>query len=277
MKRMVEDAGLRVMVRGREWEPEVDLPGMEWVVVMEGGEGTEEWRKESGEVVEGTEGVEAEEVAMVLYRSGGSGRPEGVEIGHGGLVGERFGKEAGGMEVGLRVGMKVSFGGESGCVEVLRGLSVGACVVDVGGGVGQSPRKLAKVVKEGRVEVLWTSGGMVERLGREFPWALKKVKWVVCDEGMEEMGGLGERVSGEVMERVLGSYGGSEVGGGRVRYRVKSLGDGNEVSGGGVGVVGMEHVGAGTKVYLLDEGMEPVGEGMVGEIYIWGGRDRGGI
>ena len=32
----------------------------------------------------------------------------------------------------------------------------------------------------------------------------------------------------------------------------------------------MEHVGAGTKVYLLDEGMEPVGEGMVGEIYIGG-------
>jgi non-ribosomal peptide synthetase component F/NRPS condensation-like uncharacterized protein/acyl carrier protein len=276
VKRMAEDAGMRMMVAGGEWKREqeglAEFGGVEWVVVGGGagreGEGEEGWRKESEEVVEGMEEVEEEEEAMVLYRSGGSGRPEGIKVGHGWLVGERFEKEAGGLDGGERVGMKVSFGGESGCVESLRALSVGACVVDVGGGVGESPRKLAKVVKEERVEVLWTSGGMVERLGREFPWALKKVKWVVCEEGMEEMAGLGERVSGEVLERVMGCYGGSEVGGGRVRYGVKGLGDG--ASGVGVVVVEMEHVGKGTRVYLLDEGMEPVGEGMVGEIYIGG-------
>ena len=39
----------------------------------------------------------------------------------------------------------------------------------------------------------------------------------------------------------------------------------------GVGAgVGIEDVAAGARIYLLDEAMEPVGEGMVGEVYVGG-------
>ena len=133
----------------------------------------------------------------------------------------------------------------------------------------RAPRKLATLLRDEDVTVWWAKAAVLERIAREFPWALTKVSRVVCEERMSMLAGLRDRLGVELWERVFGAYGYSEAGGAVVQFSLKLLEKGE--------AVGAEQVMPGVRLYLLDEHRNPVAQGVVGEIYAggeWVGQDE---
>jgi non-ribosomal peptide synthase protein (TIGR01720 family) len=162
-----------------------------------------------------------------------------------------------------RVGQAVGFGQELGCLETLRTLARGGCVVNVAG--RESPRVVANLLRAEKVTEWWAGAGTVERVAREFPWALKSVREIVCEDGEERWQWLQQVLAKEVVERTYGVQGWDEGGG--VWLKV-GLGEVNKVE--GRREVRPEQLRAGMKMYVLDEEMEPTPEEVVGEIYVGG-------
>src|SRR5262249_38342843 len=178
---VVADAGVEWVVteEGRERE----LAGLGVKVLKLDGEG--EGEEEEGPV-EGAGGSGREErmgeLACVLYRSSGLGRPESIWINQRGLCGQ------GAVSVGAedRVAMRLGLGGERGGLEVCRVLAAGGCVVELRREPWLAPRKLAGLLRDQGVTVWWAESAILEKVGAEFAWSLKSVRQVMCEEGVED-------------------------------------------------------------------------------------------
>ena len=197
----------------------------------------------------------------MLYRSSGVGRAESIWITEGALSGK--GVKSAGKED--RVGMSLRLDQEVGGLEVFRVLAGGGCVVEVPRGVAAGPRQMAGLLRDHGVTVWWAEPGMVERVGREFPWGLKSVRRIMCEEEVEGLEELLEVLPEEVVQRVYGVYGGVESGGAGTMYRLEGL-----RAGGARRRMEMEQVAAGKRMYLLDSELREVPEGVVGEICVGG-------
>ena len=257
MRWMLEDAGVAVVVTEEGLRERFGETAAKLVVV----DGKREWKEESGEDWGGRMEA-ADGVACILYRSSRKGRPEGILISHRGLSGVGFGGECG-IEAADHVGLSLNFQQEGSCLEMFRTLAAGACVVEVGRGGALPPRKLAALLREQAVTVLWASAAVVERVAREFPWALKKLRMMICEESVEVLQHLRESLKSEVLERVYGCYGVSEAGGRQIMYPLRAVSE-------PFPAIGREYGNQGTKFYVLDSALELVGEGMVGELYLGG-------
>ena len=161
---------------------------------------------------------------------------------------------------------------EVGGLEVFRVLAAGGCVVEVPRGGAVGPRGVAGQLREHGVTVWWAEAGMVERVGREFPWGLKSVRRIMCEEEVESLEELLEVLPEGVVERVYGVYGGVETGGVGMVYGLGGL-----RAGGAKRRMEMEEVAAGKRIYLVDSELREVPEGVVGEICVGERSRRGGM
>ena len=154
-----EAKGREERERGGVWR-RLEKSGVE---VLRVEEVRSEVERESGEEMEIEKG-EREGGGYIEYRSGAMGRPVGVVMRERELGEERFGGEIG-IGEGDCVGVpKWGGGGEVGCVEIMRGLGRGACVVSVGGrgGKKEGPGKVARMLREEGVTVWFAAADGVE-------------------------------------------------------------------------------------------------------------------
>lgn len=205
--------------------------------------------------------VEMASAACVLYRSSSGGELAGVVLPQGALCGGESCEPQAGNKHAERVALRLSFAHEAESMEWWSALARGNCVVNVSGEV--SPRKLATVLREQRVTVLWTRTAMLERLARDFPWALKNVREIVCEEQSSALSTLRERLLAEVLERVCGVSGYTEAGGCCMKYPLADILK--------PGSIPFACLAPGVSMYLLDSQMQPVAEGALGEIYLSAG------
>ena len=229
---MLEDAGVDWLVMEREGRSGEFGEAMEQALGVKLLE-VEELRAELGEGEETSEGAEMMErmgrgsekrdrggrLACVLYRSGGSGKPESIWINQRTLCGAG----AVGIEIGERVAMRQGLEEEAGSLEMYGVVAAGGCVVEVRRRPAMAPRKLAELLSEQRSGVVWAKAGELERLAREFPEALESARVVVCAEGWMGQRWVAEALPEGVLERVYGAYGMAEVGGTGVLYRLQEL------------------------------------------------------
>ena len=174
--------------------------------------------RESGEELE-IERSEREKGGYIEYVSGATGKPVGV------LVKEReLGEERFGGDLGIGEGDCVAVGGwgrgEVGRVEIMRALGQGACVMSVGGSGRKKmvPGKIARMLRDEGVTVWWAGAEELEAVAQEFPWGLKNIRRVVCEESTELLDELKEQLGEEIAQRVYGVYGYSEAGGACLLY-----------------------------------------------------------
>ncbi|HKT49920.1 MAG TPA: amino acid adenylation domain-containing protein [Candidatus Angelobacter sp.] len=196
--------------------------------------------------------------ACVLYRSSAAGRPLGVVISHLTLCASALmqGKDAQGESE--RVAHRLGFNREVESLEWWRMLAAGACVISLAGKL--APRKVATLLRDSKVTVLWTSASMLERLAREFPWALKTVGNIFCEEQIPFQARFRDALPPTLWERIYSVFGYGETGGCWMKYPLTAI-SGSALQG---------HLAGGTHMGLLDTELNPVPDGFIGEICLGG-------
>ena len=105
-------------------------------------------------------------------------------------------------------------------------------------------------------------GKKVELMGQQFPWALNKIRQILCEEEPAVLVRLRERLPERVRERLYGVYGYSEAGGSCIKYKPGEMPDGNTIK--------VAQLAAGIRMCVLDRARQPVPIGVPGELYIGG-------
>jgi amino acid adenylation domain-containing protein/non-ribosomal peptide synthase protein (TIGR01720 family) len=209
--------------------------------------------------------IDSESPACVLYRSSTVGRPVGVVLSQMALSGPELQQENRAHRESERVAQRLGFAREAECLEWWRTLVGGGCLVSVDDGL--PPRKLANLLREQKVTVLRAPATSIERMAREFPWALKNVLEIGCEEAVPVLARLRQTLPAELLGRTCGVSGYSEAGGCWMKYPVAGAD--------GKAVVKQENLAAGITMWLLDTEMSPVPNGVVGEIYLGGSLAQG--
>jgi amino acid adenylation domain-containing protein/non-ribosomal peptide synthase protein (TIGR01720 family) len=196
--------------------------------------------------------------ACVLHRSSAAGQPLGVLISHLSLCASALmqGKDA--QEESEWVAHRLGFAREVESLEWWRILAAGACVVNVPNKL--APRKLATLLRDNKVTVLWTSASMLERLAREFPWALKTVGDIFCEEQIPVLAQLRDALPSALQSHVYAVVGNSEAGGCWMKPPLTAIS----------GSALQAHLAAETQMGLLDAELNPVPDGLIGEICLGG-------
>lgn len=208
--------------------------------------------------------ISAADAACVLPRSSAAGSPTGIVIKHQALSGPVLATQSNQMKISEsdRVAQWLSFAREVASLEMFRTIATGACLVALPQRELLAPRKLAALLREQRVTIWWALSSLLETIGREFPWALKNVHQVICEDRIAVLQRLRETLPPEALPRVYGAYGWTEAGGRALMFSLASM----YVT----GIVPVQHIQAGVRMCLLNERLEPAGEDLLGEIYLGG-------
>ena len=202
--------------------------------------------------------------AYVIYTSGSTGRPKGVIITHTGIANRLIWMQSAyGLGQEDRVLQKTSFSFDVSVWEFFWPLLTGAALVVARPGGHMDPSYLAEIIRSERVTTLHFVPAMLESfLASVDPSDYQTVRRTICS---------GEALSGKLeflfAERLSGTlynlYGPTETSVDSTAYRCASR----------PAPAGAPPIGrpiANTQAYVLDEGLQPVPMGVVGELYIAG-------
>jgi amino acid adenylation domain-containing protein/thioester reductase-like protein len=279
LRYMVEDARCRVVVTETGGVGQKLGAGAREIVRMDGEE-REAIERESGENLEGEK--IGESLAYVIYTSGSTGKPKGVGIEHRQLVNYVKGVVAG---VGLKAGryaLVSTLGADLGNTMIYPALVSGGSLHIINEERAMDGEKLGEYFEREGIDYLkivpshlkgLESGGGGKRVmprrklvvgGEASPW-----DWV---EGWEEAGKERERGKaeggGEPDDRgfeIVNHYGPTETTVGVLTYAAK--GRRKPVAG---ATMPLGRALGNSRMYVLDEEMEPVPRGVAGELFIGG-------
>ena len=195
-------------------------------------------------------------VACILFRSGASGKPQGVLVTQQALCGASFGTTLDYKQED-RVALAINFSHETGALQVFVALAAGACAVNLAQKPALSPWEISKLLQEQRVTVLCGSAALLDRMARSFSAGLKKLRLIVCDDEQSIASRLPEKFRNGMGARAFAVYGSTEAGKWPLLYSLRDI-----------EAIAVEHVAANTRIHLLDKQLEPVPHGVTGEIYI---------
>jgi amino acid adenylation domain-containing protein len=148
-------------------------------------------------------------LACILYRSGPGGEPEGVQLTHESLL--RIGGGAAlAVSAADRVAHASSLLEDSALFELFAPLAAGGTVVILPPSL--PPRALADRIREHEITVVFATAAKAERLAREFPWAFRTLRLVLCIDGPAALERLRESFRPEIADRLYGLAGDVECG-----------------------------------------------------------------
>jgi len=255
---MMEDARMPVLLTQRRWLERLPDCGAQ-IVELDGyidpiaGE-------DSGNLRAGTT---AGDLAYVLYTSGSTGSPKGVEIPHRGIARLLFGTDYAKLdehEVLLQIS-PLSF--DASTFEIWGALLRGGCCVLFPGRV-PSARALGDVLAKHRVSTLWLTTSLFNTVIDEAPEVLSNVRQLLV--GGEALSVPHVRRALELLPNVhlINGYGPTESTTFACCYAIPKHLDPTARS------IPIGSPIANTRVYVLDQRMELVPAGVPGELYIGG-------
>jgi amino acid adenylation domain-containing protein len=190
-------------------------------------------------------------VCCIAYRSGPSGRPEGVPVNERTLASALHAPD---LEAhsGDAVALVPRIGDDHSYLLLFGTLAAGATIVMLDDAA--PPRRLAGTLRDTQASLLYAPAATIARLAREFPWGLKPTRAILCADASAGLGRLGDALDGELAARVRTPHGTLDSGG---WWALQPLGDRL-----------LEHRDGGRALLLRDRHMEPVPDGVIAELYV---------
>lgn len=145
--------------------------------------------------------------------------------------------------------------------ELIGALVAGAAVVFAPRGLARGSRRFASFLRDGAVTVLFADLVDIAQLAREFPWALRTVRLLLCDESRFDWQKLKEAIRSEILERMCFVWGDPRAGGYYVIQPLKSVD--KQAS-----TISIERPAAGIRLWILDKNLDPAPRHVAGNVYI---------
>jgi len=193
---------------------------------------------------------DSDDVACILRVPGIDGHIKDVQVPYAALTRTNFG-------YGLRivesdtVVVCAHCADEFAVFEIFAALAAGARLVLLSADPAPAPRRLAALLRDWRATVVVAAVDLLDRLGRDFPWALTNLRAAVSHAERVDASDLAE----PLRQKLFVVDGAAEAGGyGFVRRAWDST------------ALELGAPAAGVAVHLLDGAMRPVPEGAVGEV-----------
>jgi acyl-coenzyme A synthetase/AMP-(fatty) acid ligase/acyl carrier protein len=200
----------------------------------------------------------SDNLALLLYQSSPIGRAEAVMLTHRSLS-----DLASVAQLQVLPTDKMSYISplwqQSWLLEVFAPLVAGATVVVLPGSSSLPPRKFASLLRDSRITILSTHSAALQRLTKEFPWAINSVRMFVCNDLPQDSPGLIARLKADILQRVFICYEAVEAAGCWALHPLSQP----------TTDISPQHLTTGRKLFLLDDSYEPVASDITGELYIW--------
>jgi non-ribosomal peptide synthetase component F len=212
---------------------------------------------QSTELYKGDADFCQDNLALLLYQSSPSGKAEAVMLPH--LSLSRLASVA---QLQMRPSDRMSYASNlwqtSWLLEVFVPLAAGGAIVVLPDSSSLPPRKLASLLRDSRITILSTHLAALERLSKEFPWAVNSVRMFVCNDPPRHSSSAAANLRANILQRVFICHEAMEAAG---CWALRPLSEAGPS-------VSQQHLTTGKKLLLLDDGYEPVAPGGAGELYI---------
>ncbi len=209
------------------------------------------------------EAAGGEAAAYVMYTSGSTGEPKGVVVPHRAIV--RLVINNGYADFGAddRVAFAANPAFDASTMEVWAPLLNGGRIVIIPQDVLLEPARFAAALREQGVDVLWMTVGLFNRYVDALQDVLPRLRYLI-------VGGdaLDPRVIARVVEQhkprhLLNGYGPTESTTFAITHDIQSVAEGSRG-------IPLGRPISNTRIYLLDNHLQPVPTGAAGEVYIGG-------
>lgn len=208
-------------------------------------------------------GGSPEDLAYIIYTSGSTGRPKGVMVPQRGIVRLVCGSDYVQLGPSDRVAQVSNACFDAATFEIWGPLLNGGTIVIMDRDVSLEPREFARVLREESVTTLFLTTALFNQMAREAPGAFGQLKHLLFGGEMADPGSVREVLEHEPPQRLLHVYGPTECTTFATWHEVREvLADARTVP------IGRPI--ANTEAYVLDDELEPIPVGVVGEIYLGG-------
>lgn len=210
-----------------------------------------------------TVALSATNLAYVMYTSGSTGQPKGITIPHRGILRLVCNTDYIAIRPTDRIAQASNASFDAATFEVWGALLHGARLVGVRREITLNPRAYAAFLEEQGITVVFVTTALFNQMAREAPGAFRGVRVLLFGGEAADPDSVRRVLANHPPRRLLHVYGPTETTTFATWHRVRAVPE--EAT-----TVPIGGPIANTQVYVLNEHLEPVPVGAVGELYIGG-------
>ncbi len=203
----------------------------------------------------------AESVAYLMYTSGSTGAPKGVQVPHRAISRLVINNGYADFNPRDRVAFASNPAFDASTLEVWAPLLNGGCVVVVEQAQLLSQAALAAMLQEQAVSVLWLTAGLFHQYADALMPVFRQLRYLIVGGDVLDPQVIARVLQHGKPQHLLNGYGPTEATTFSTTFEITALGEGSIPIGRPI---------ANAQVYVLDARHQPVALGVVGELYIGG-------